>query len=187
MRRRAFLAALLTAAPHWPARATASEAAAWAALAEGGIALFRHALAPGTGDPPGFQLEACATQRNLSAEGRAQAARIGAAFRARNITIGTVLSSPWCRARDTARIAFGGYRDEAAVSSFFADRAQGPAQTEAARALLAAWRGPGALIIVSHQVNITALTGIFPASGEAIVLRRGGSGPADIAGRLRFD
>ncbi len=122
MDRRGLLAIMLAipAAMALPARSRAStaEEAAWAALAAGGIALFRHALAPGTGDPPGFRLEECSTQRNLSAEGRAQAARIGSAFRARGIAIGSVLSSPWCRARDTARIAFGGFRDEAAVSSF---------------------------------------------------------------------
>jgi phosphohistidine phosphatase SixA len=169
-----------------PRGAFASEEAAWRILADGGIAVFRHALAPGTGDPPGFRLDDCATQRNLSADGRRQAARIGEAFRSRGIVIGRVLSSQWCRARETARIAFGRAEDEPAISSFFADRSRSAAQTELARSLVAGWNGSGALILVTHQVNVTALSGIFPQSGEAVVIRRGGSGPGDVAGRIAF-
>jgi phosphohistidine phosphatase SixA len=166
--------------------ANASEEATWRALGEGGTALFRHALAPGTGDPPGFRLDDCATQRNLSEEGRRQATRIGDAFRSRGIGAGKVLSSQWCRARETARLAFGRVEDEPAINSFFAQRGQSAAQTQAARSLMAAWNGSGALILVTHQVNVTALTGIYPQSGEAVVIRRGGSGPNDVAGRIAF-
>ncbi|MGG5890306.1 histidine phosphatase family protein [Falsiroseomonas sp. HC035] len=158
---------------------------AWDVLREGGIVLFRHALAPGGGDPPGMRLGDCATQRNLSPEGRAQAARIGQAFRERGIVVGAVLASGWCRALETADLAFPGRAArEPDFDSFFADRTAGPAQTEAARRRLLAWSGPGALFVSTHQVNITALTGIFPASGEGIVLDRR-DGALVVVGRIR--
>ncbi len=170
-----------------PARANATEAAAWAALSQGGIVLFRHAIAPGGGDPPGFRLGDCATQRNLDEAGRAQARRIGAAFRARGIAVGQVLTSQWCRTRETAELAFPGRaRDEPAFNSFFGERSSGPAQTAAARRLLQGWRGPGALVVTTHQVNITGLTGIVPASGEGLAVRFEGD-QLRVVGRLRFD
>jgi phosphohistidine phosphatase SixA len=147
-----------------PARATE---AAWDALRAGGtVALIRHALAPGTGDPPGFVLEDCATQRNLSDEGRAQAARLGEAFRAHGVAVDRVLSSGWCRCLDTAVLAFGAAEAWAPLHSFFGDAGTGSAQTAEVRAGVAAWAGPGALVLVTHQVDITALTGIVPDSGE---------------------
>lgn len=146
--------------------------AAWAALRHGGIVLFRHAHAPGGGDPPGMRLGECASQRNLDAQGRAQAIRIGEALRAAGVEPGAVLTSQWCRTTETAELAFPGRsRPEPVFNSFFADRSAGPAQTEAARRLLLRWGGPGALFVSTHQVNITALTRILPASGEGIVLQ----------------
>ena len=84
----------------------ASDEAAWNALRAGGIAIFRHSNAPGVGDPPGMRLDDCSTQRNLDEEGRVQARRIGDAFRSRNIQLGAVLASQWCRATETAELAF---------------------------------------------------------------------------------
>lgn len=163
----------------------ASEVEAWAALQSGGIVIFRHAIAPGGGDPPGMRLDDCATQRNLDGAGRAQARRIGEAFLTRGVAVGAVLHSRWCRARETAELAFpGAARAEPAFDSFFSNRAAGPELTGRARGLLAAWKGPGALVIVSHQVNVTALTGIFPASGEGVVLRAEEGGVA-VVGRIR--
>ncbi|MFC3027755.1 histidine phosphatase family protein [Roseomonas sp. CGMCC 1.13459] len=160
-----------------------ARAEGWPVLRQGGIVLFRHANAPGGGDPPGFRLEDCATQRNLDALGRDQARRIGATFRAREIAVGQVLTSRWCRARETAELAFPGQsRPEPVFDSFFANRRDAAPRTEAARALLQGWAGPGALVITTHQVNITALTEIFPASGEGIVLR---PGTLAVAGRIR--
>ena len=144
----------------------------WGALSNGAIVLFRHALAPGTGDPPEFRLNDCRTQRNLNAEGRAQARRIGEAFRERRVPVTRVLTSQWCRARDTATLAFPGIvRDEAAFNSFFGDSAREAAQTRAARDVLSRWNQRGVLVVVTHQVNITALTGIVPASGEGVIVR----------------
>lgn len=157
-----------------------AQASAWEALRKGGsVLLFRHALAPGGGDPPGFVLHDCRTQRNLSAEGRAQARRIGERLRAENVAVGEVLHSEWCRTRETAALAFGALpqvplRPDSRFNSFFQDRDKEPAQTAAAQTVLQAWRGPGVLVVVTHQVNITALTGVVPDSGEGVVLQRQG-------------
>ncbi len=160
-------------------RAAAADAdAGWNALHGSAIVLFRHAEAPGIGDPPQFRLGDCSTQRNLNASGRAQARRLGEAFRTRRVEVGAVLASQWCRTRETAELAFPGrVRDDADFNSFFADDRTEPAQTARAFATLARWHGPGALVVVTHQVNITALTGLVPASGEGIVVRpRSGDG-----------
>jgi phosphohistidine phosphatase SixA len=162
----------------------ADEGAAWAALRGGGVVLFRHAIAPGGGDPPGMRIGDCATQRNLDETGRAQARRIGDAFRARGVAVGAVLASEWCRTAETADLAFPGSRQaEPAFNSFFGSRASGPRQTEAARRIIAGWRGPGALVVFTHQVNVTALTGIVPASGEGLAVD---PGSLRVIGRLRF-
>ncbi len=143
----------------------------WSALTDGAIVLLRHAPAPGYSDPPQFRLGDCSTQRNLDDHGREQARRLGIAFRARNIRVGAVWSSQWCRCRETADLAFPGQaREDAVFNSFFEDSGRGPAQTDAARQRLRQWNGPGVLVVVTHQVNITALTGIVPAAGEAVVL-----------------
>jgi phosphohistidine phosphatase SixA len=154
-----------------PSAASASPDAAWTALREGGaVALIRHARAPGTGDPPGFRLGDCATQRNLSDEGRRQAVELGRLFADRGVPVGRVLTSGWCRADETARLAFGAADRWPALDSFFADRAEAEPRTSALREAVAAWAGPGTLILVTHQVNITALTGIVPREGEVVVL-----------------
>jgi broad specificity phosphatase PhoE len=153
----------------------------WQQVQPGTAVLFRHALAPGAGDPPGFKLDDCRTQRNLSVEGRVQARRIGRAFAERGIKVAAVWSSQWCRTRETADLAFPGQRvDRPAFNSFFDDRGAAADRTRDALALLADWRGPGVLVVVTHQVNITALTDIVPASGEGIVVQSiglGQSGP----------
>ena len=156
----------------------------WSAVQPGHVALFRHAEAPGGGDPPGFVLNDCSTQRNLSEAGRAQAQRIGQAFKQRKIEVGTVWSSQWCRTRDTADLAFPGQRvDQPTFNSFFGNSGLGPQQTQAARHLLEAWRGEGVLVVVTHQVNITALTGIVPSSGEGVIVKRTPQGLA-VVGRI---
>jgi len=120
-----------------PDCAGAGEAEVWAALRAGRhVALMRHTDAPGgLGDPAGFRIEDCATQRNLSAKGRADAEKIGARLKAEGIAFEKIISSPWCRCMDTA----------------------------------------------------TALTGISPASGEIVVVRKGGGGGIESVGRLLLD
>ncbi len=174
------LMAFLAIAAHSPARAGDD----WNAVQPGTLVLFRHALAPGNGDPPGFKLNDCTTQRNLSDEGRAQAQRIGQAFNARRIEVGAVWSSQWCRTRETADQAFPGKRvDQPAFNSFFGTPDAAPEQTRAAQQLLASWRGTGVLVVVTHQVNITALTGIVPSSGEGVVVQRTAQG-LTVVGRI---
>jgi phosphohistidine phosphatase SixA len=156
--------------------ADSNDKAAWAALSSGSIVLLRHANAPGLGDPPGFQLDDCSTQRNLDEAGRAQARMLGESFRSRGVAVRQVRTSQWCRTRETAQLAFPGQPvDEPLFNSFFAQSEREPAQTAGARKLLLGWKGPGVLVVVTHQVNITAITGITPASGEGVVLKRTGS------------
>ena len=158
----------------------------WALLGGGAhIVLFRHASTePGLGDPPGFRLDSCVTQRNLSDAGREEARRIGAAFRRHGVPVGRVLSSRWCRCLETARLAFGRAEPWPPLDSFFDDRAREPTQTRAVRAMMAEPISGGTLVLVTHQVNITALTGIVPATGEMIVLARQSDGSTRIAGRM---
>jgi phosphohistidine phosphatase SixA len=166
------------------------DAATWAALkAPGSIVLFRHALAPGGGDPPGFKADDCSTQRNLSDEGRVQAKRMGNVLRERGIKVQAVWHSIWCRTRDTAQLAFPELKEptlkaEPAFNSFFSDRSTATEQTAAARKLLLAWRGPNTLVVMTHQVNITQLTEIFLQPGEGVVLQREG-GKLVVKGRIQ--
>jgi len=172
-----------------PARAgddIGAEAAAWRALAAGGhVALMRHALAPGIGDPPGFALGDCTTQRNLSREGRDQARAIGERFRERGIEVAAVHSSRWCRCQETAEgLRLGEVIPSPALDSFFRARGEAEARTRAARELIRDWDGEGTLVLVTHQVNITALVGGGVASGEIIVVRPDAGG-LEVVGRLR--
>jgi phosphohistidine phosphatase SixA len=185
LHRRAFLASTLAvlAAP-----ATAQEAEnLWRALAGGGhAALMRHAEAPGTGDPPGFRLGECETQRNLNEAGRQFSAALGAEFRRRDVRVSRVLSSEWCRCLDTARLLALGPVQTApdALNSFFESPGDKARSTAALRNLLGSLPRDAASVLVTHQVNITALTGVFPASGEIVVLRLEPDGGYAVAGRL---
>ncbi|WP_422372471.1 histidine phosphatase family protein [Hoeflea sp.] len=146
----------------------------WDALKEpGAMAIMRHALAPGTGDPAAFELGNCSTQRNLDEQGRAQARAIGAAFRERGITFEQVLTSQWCRCRETADLLdLGPVSDAPSLNSFFQDRSTSVSQTDRPRALIAEASEP--MMMVTHQVNISALTGQFTRSGEVLVIRLDG-------------
>jgi phosphohistidine phosphatase SixA len=184
---RALLVLMILISVGWVQAGSASEAA-WLALRGGGaVALLRHARAPGTGDPPGFRLGDCSSQRNLSTEGREQARGIGVQFKAQRIPVARVLSSRWCRALDTATLAFGDLAESfPPLDSFFADRDQQGGQTQAIRRLVEEWRSDGVLVLVTHQVNITALTGIFPAEGEVLVLKPKAGAGFEVAGRIRL-
>jgi phosphohistidine phosphatase SixA len=169
-----------------PSAARANEAV-WNELRAGGlVVMLRHAHAPGTGDPPGFRVDDCATQRNLSAEGRAQAAALGATFRERGIPVGRVLSSRWCRALDTARLAFGTAETEPALDSLYGRRDQAEAQSASTRAIMRAWTSTEKnLVMVTHNANIAALTGLSPADAEAIVVRPVANDRLEVVGRVR--
>ena len=171
----------------WGSASCAADDANGARLRAGGVAvLLRHSITDaGIGDPPGFRLDDCSTQRNLSAEGRAQAQRIGAWFKARGLVPARVRSSALCRCIDTGTIAFGGAEAWEALNSFFADANSRERQSAALGAAL-----PGIVtgtfeVWVTHQVNITALTGEFAQMGEACVVERPVSGdPVRVIGRF---
>jgi len=178
------LALLLAMSSIFSTTAQANEAT-WQALQEGGLViLMRHSLAPGIGDPPGFERGSCETQRNLSEAGRAQAQAAGRAFRARDIPIAAVYSSSWCRALDTAELmALGPVEPTPWLDSFFRGRGDQRSITQTAQEQIAAWQGPGNLLLVTHQVNITALVGSGVGSGEMIVVRPAGD-EMQVVGRL---
>jgi phosphohistidine phosphatase SixA len=168
-------------------RVVADETAAWAALRQGGhVALMRHAEAPGgAGDPPGFRLDDCRTQRNLSDQGRVDAKAVGARFRAEGVIVSKLLSSPWCRCVDTARLMdLGAVEIAPTFSNAFILAHQRSTLTAGARAIITGWKGPGTLLIVTHGANIQALTGYSPASGEVVVVAAGPDGTLREAGRI---
>lgn len=149
------------------------------------VAIMRHAIAPGGGDPAGFRLGDCSTQRNLDETGREQARRIGAAVRDAGVAIDRVLSSQWCRCLETARLlGLGEVEELPSLNSFFQDRSTAGAQTSETRRFLAALPADETAFLVTHQVNITALTDIFPASGEVLLLRIGTGGQAEVLDRI---
>lgn len=163
-------------------------APAWSLdLRDGDVLIYRHALAPGGGDPPGLKLGDCSTQRNLSEAGRDQARRIGDGLRQRlgALRVAEVWASPWCRTLETARRAFPGLpaREQPAFGSFFQQPEREAQMLGTARTQLAGWRGPGVLVVVTHQVTITGLSGVYPASGEGVAMRWS-AGRAEVLGRL---
>lgn len=172
-----------------PAFSQDRETVIWNAVRAGGhVVLLRHAIAPGVGDPPGFTLGNCSTQRNLSVEGRAQAAKIGELFRVNGIRKARVFSSQWCRCLDTARLLeLGPVQELPILNSFFERSEREQQQTRALRKWLAEQHLNEPLVLISHQVNITALTGVYPASGELVVIRRSKSGAISVIGSTKTD
>lgn len=159
----------------------------WQALQRGGqVILIRHTVTdPGVGDPPGMRLEDCATQRNLSPEGRAHARRIGEELRRRGIPIGRVLSSPWCRCVETAKLAFGGAELSEPLSNLFGRAENRERQVAGMRKLIVG--AAGNLVLVSHGSTISALTGVSPATGEMVVITPQGEGKFSLRGRILLD
>jgi len=153
----------------------AEPAAAWQDAADGkSMIILRHALAPGNGDPENFELRQCNTQRNLSEKGKRQARQIGANFESHGIRDAEVYSSQWCRCLDTAaEMNIGQATELPLLNSFYANPEIGPAQIEQ----LTQWlhehskNNTTSTVLVTHQVVITALTGVYPASGEAVIFR----------------
>lgn len=191
--RRRWLAGALGAVPlalaGGPALGQTASSDTAALLRRGGVVVaFRHALAPGTFDPPGFRLGDCSTQRNLSAEGREQARRMGAWFAAQGLRPDAVRSSPWCRCMDTATLAFG----TAQAWSALASPVGSPETTTASHlqqlrtALAEATQRPGQFQVwVTHMFVLADLAGANTASGEGLVLRAdASSGQPVVLGRL---
>ena len=154
---------------------SASEQLLWNELRKGGyVLLIRHADAPGTFDPPGFQLGVCSTQRNLSEEGRVQSKRLGELFRSKNVTIAQVFSSEWCRCIDTATLAFGADKVKTwpAISSpRGGDDKQRQKNIEAVRQGISSASLKTNMALVTHMFNIQDITGEGATQGEIVVLR----------------
>ena len=158
----------------------------WALLKGGGqVALIRHTITtPGVGDPPGFRLEECSTQRNLTDEGRGHAKRIGEAWRARGIPVERVLSSPWCRCVETAKLSFGKSENSAALGNLFGRPENRAKQVEEMKTLASMRPKNGNLVLVTHGSTIAALTGVSPGTGEMVIVTPQGGGKFAVAGRL---
>jgi|TARA_B110000914_G_C15240616_1_gene343949 phosphohistidine phosphatase SixA len=146
----------------------------WSTLQEGNkIFLIRHALAPGGGDPEGFKLDDCSTQRNLDEAGIEQSKNIGKLIKNKSIPIDSVLTSQWCRCKDTAKYAFKYYKEFSALNSVF----QSPfikneeKQIKEIRDYIKNWKPKGKnLVMITHYSIITKLTGSAPSSGEIVVV-----------------
>ncbi len=182
MKRRAALAL----AAGWPLLPTRAQDDPYALLKAGGVVLaLRHALAPGTFDPPEFRVDDCRTQRNLNDEGRAQARRIGAALRARALEPVRVRSSPWCRCVDTAELVFGRAERWAALGS-----PRGREEATNAESLAALRGAIGAVargrfeVWVTHMFVLQDLAGVGTASGEGLVLDLDATGAVRVRARL---
>ena len=168
-----------------PAAAAASEQL-WTLLKGGGhVVLMRHAITtPGVGDPPGMSLDDCATQRNLTADGRAHARRVGDEFRSRGIAVDRVVASPWCRCVETARLAFGTAETSPALGNLFGRAENSSRQVREMRALIAEARGTGNVVLVSHGSTISALTGESLGTAEMVVVTPQAAGGFAVRGRL---
>ena len=156
--------------------------------AGGHILMIRHAMAPGSGDPENFQIGDCSTQRNLDDRGRSQARAIGEWLRANGIEKARMFSSQWCRCLDTARlIHLGPVTQLSALNSFY-DRPQDrEPNLKALRIFLAKQTSASELLIlVTHFVTISEITGEAVSSGQGVVLRVKEKGAYEVAGRLNF-
>jgi phosphohistidine phosphatase SixA len=167
--------------------AAADTEEAWAALVAGGhIALIRHANAPPGygGDPPGFKLDDCNTQRNLDELGRQQAQKLGAAFRQRGVRVDRIFASPVCRCVDTAELMAVGEVEKS--GALLPDRGEPRVRLLELQAMVRGWRGPGTLVLVTHGFTISPLLRIHLEQAETLVLKPGGGSGAvaDIVGRI---
>ena len=141
-------------------------------LEDGGKLIFiRHAYAPGNGDPAGFNLNDCSTQRNLSDDGRKQAQRIGEFFNKNKIEIDKVLSSEWCRCKETAKIAFKNYSTNSFLNSFYSSKfsKNKDKQVKAFNSYIKNLESKKNLIFVTHYVFISEVLNYGPSSGEIVV------------------
>lgn len=175
----------------YPVSGTCSENEAdlWNSLRQGSsFVLLRHAVAPGTGDPDNFVLGNCLTQRNLSATGREQAAAIGAQFRGNRVQKARVLSSQWCRCLETADLLkLGPVEELPLLNSFFRYYERSGQQTRKLEEWLGRQDFTRPLVLVTHQVNITALTNLYPLSGELVFATRLASGEISFLGSIKTE
>lgn len=168
------------------ARASDTQSIIAALKTPGHVALMRHAIAPGGGDPDNFVLRDCTSQRNLDDSGRDQAREIGDFLRDSGIAELSVYSSQWCRCLDTARLlGFGDVEELPFLNSFFRQRERAAQQTRELHEWLFDSGGTTPTMLVTHQVNITALTDVFPGSGEIVVIRILKDGATEVVGTIQ--
>jgi phosphohistidine phosphatase SixA len=183
---RLFLAFLaLTSAPAW----AMDDAKLWDQLRRGGnVILIRHgSTLPGLGDPPGFRLDDCSTQRNLSDAGRDEVRRIGERLKRERVPIGKVYTSPWCRCRETAMLAFGKAEDWNPLASVFEEPDRDREHTESVKKRIGTYSSrdlKGNVVMVTHNVNIASLTKLSVAPGEMVIVRPDGCCGLRVVGRL---
>ena len=160
---------------------------AWNLAQEGDkIILIRHSLAPGGGDPAGFKIDDCKTQRNLNRTGINQSKKIGKLFKKNKVPVDQVLSSQWCRCKDTAKYAFGNFKEFTALNSTFQspyDKNEGN-QLNELYDFVSKWDGKGKnLVLVTHYSIITAVTNAVPSSGEIVITNK----DFDVLGSIQTD
>jgi broad specificity phosphatase PhoE len=162
--------------------------AVWDALrTPGAVVVLRHSYAPGGFDPPTARLDDCSTQRNLDDNGRAQARRIGEAFRRHGVAVGRVLSRPRGRCMDPGRLAFGRAEAWPPLQGSLSDAPLRERLVAEIKTAIAAHRGGPPLVLVTHGSVVTDLTGLNIRMGEFVVLRRAADGAHAVAGRLYVD
>ncbi len=155
-------------------------------LEEGGKLIFiRHAYAPGSGDPDNFNLNDCSTQRNLSKEGQRQAKYIGEFFRNNKVKIDKVLSSEWCRCKETAKIAFKNFSTNSFLNSFYSSKfaKNKDKQVKALKEYIKKFKSDKNLVLVTHYVLISEILNYGPSSGEIVVSNKN----LDIIGSLEIN
>ena len=141
---------------------------------ENNIIFIRHAIAPGNGDPQNFDISDCSTQRNLSKDGRLQALKIGKFFKKNDIKFSKVLSSEWCRCKDTAKIAFGSYETKNFLNSFYDERFSENKDRQILdfKKFIKSWNYSGNLALVTHYVVISEILDLATSSGEIIITNK---------------
>ena len=137
----------------------------------GNIIFIRHAIAPGNGDPQNFDISNCSTQRNLSKDGELQALKIGKFFKENDIKLTKVLSSEWCRCKDTAKIAFGNYETKNFLNSFYDERFSKNKDKQILdfQKFIRNWNKTGNLVLVTHYVVISEILNLTTSSGEIVI------------------
>ena len=144
-------------------------------LKKGGNLIFiRHAYAPGGGDPDNFDIKDCSTQRNLNDEGREQSKKIGVFFKENDIPISLVISSEWCRCKETANIAFKNFETKNFLNSFYSKQfAQNKKiQINNLRKYIDNWKSDKNLVLITHYVLISELLDYAPSSGEIVIANK---------------
>ena len=138
---------------------------------ENNIIFIRHAIAPGNGDPQNFDISDCSTQRNLSKDGELQALKISKFFKENDIKFTKVLSSEWCRCKDTAKLAFGSYETKNFLNSFYDEQfsKNKDKQISDFQKFIKNWDYSGNLVLVTHYVVISEILDLATSSGEIVI------------------